>query len=121
VAAKAATTAIPIVFDLGIDPVEFGLVASLNRPGGNATGITLMGVELAPKLVDLLHQSLPTAAIIAVLTNPTNANNDPLIRRLQDAGRLLGLRLHLLRASTPSEIDAAFETLIKIQTGGFSS
>jgi len=118
VAAKAATTAIPIVFDLGIDPVEFGLVASLNPPGGNATGITLMGVELAPKLVDLLHQLLPTAAIIAVLTNPTNANNDALIRRLQDAGRLLGLRLHLLRASTPSEIDAAFETLIEIQTGG---
>jgi putative ABC transport system substrate-binding protein len=117
VAAKAATTAIPIVFDAG-DPVELGLVASLNRPGGNATGISLMGVELAPKLVDLLHQLLPTASVIAVLTNPTNAHNDALIGRLQDAGRLLGLRLHFLHASNANEIDAAFETLIKVQTGG---
>jgi putative tryptophan/tyrosine transport system substrate-binding protein len=117
VAAKAATTSIPIVFDAG-DPVELGLVASLNRPGGNATGISLMGVELAPKLIDLLHQLLPTASVIAVLTNPTNAHNDALIGRLQDAGRLLGLRLHFLQASNANEIDAAFETLIKVQAGG---
>jgi len=107
-----------MVFDAGIDPVEFGIVASLNRPGGNATGISLMGVELAPKLVDLLHQLLPTASVIGVLTNPTNAHNDALIGQLQEAGRLLGLRLHLLQASNANEIDSAFESLIKVQTGG---
>jgi putative ABC transport system substrate-binding protein len=117
VAAKAATTSIPIVFDAG-DPVELGLVASLNRPGGNATGISLMGVELAPKLIDLLHQLLPTASVVAVLTNPTHPHNAALLVRLQDAGRLLGLRLHLLQASNANEIDSAFETLIKVQAGG---
>jgi putative ABC transport system substrate-binding protein len=117
-AAKAATSTIPIVFDLGIDPVEFRLVASLNRPGGNATGVALMGVELAPKLVELLHELLPTTAVIAVLTNPTNARTETETRRLRDAERLLGLRLHFVGASTPSEIDAAFEAFIELQARG---
>jgi putative ABC transport system substrate-binding protein len=117
-AAKAATATIPIVFGLGIDPVEFGLVASLNRPGGNATGVALMGVELAPKLVELIHELLPTAAVIAVLTNPANARTDIEIRRLRDAERLLGLRLHFLRASTPSEIDAAFGAITELEARG---
>jgi putative ABC transport system substrate-binding protein len=101
VAAKAATTAIPIVFDAGIDPVEFGIVASLNRPGGNATGISLMGVELAPKLVDLLHQLLPTASVIGVLTNPTNAHNDALIGRLQEAGAFARATASLAASEQP--------------------
>jgi len=117
-AAKAATSTIPIVFNLGIDPIEFGLVASLNRSGGNATGVALMGVELAPKLLDFLHELLPTAAVIGVLTNPSNARTDSEIRRLRDAERLLGLRLHFLRASIPAEIEAAFEALIELQVHG---
>src|SRR5215470_5908681 len=109
---------IPIVFNVGIDPVEFGLAASLNRPGGNATGIILMGVELAPKRLDLLHELLPAEAVIAVLTNPNNARIDTEIQRLQEAERLLGLRVHFLRASTPSEMDAAFEALIELRARG---
>jgi putative tryptophan/tyrosine transport system substrate-binding protein len=116
-AAKAATTTIPIVFTLGVDPVQFGLVASLNRPGGNITGVVLLA-ELAAKRLDLLHELIPTAAAVALLVNPTNsANAEAQTGSLRDAARSLGLQLHVLPASSPSEIDAAFETFIELRAG----
>ena len=91
-AAKAAISTIPIVFELGIDPVEFRLVASLNRPGGNITGVTTLTAELAGKRLELLHELVPTAAVIALLVNPTNpAATESETRNLQDATRSLGL------------------------------
>jgi putative ABC transport system substrate-binding protein len=116
-AAKAATSTIPIVFVLGIDPVQSGLVASLNRPGGNITGVALISAELAGKLLDLLHELVPTAAVVALLVNPTNPVSDSVTRNLQDAARSLGRQAHVLRASTASEIDAAFGTLVELRAG----
>jgi putative tryptophan/tyrosine transport system substrate-binding protein len=116
-AAKAATATIPIVFTLGVDPVQAGLVASLNRPGGNITGVVLLA-EVAAKRLDLLHELLPTSPVVALLINPTNpANAEVQTRSLQDAARSLGLQLHVLRASTVSEIDAAFGTLVELRAG----
>ena len=110
-AAKAATSTIPIVFNLGIDPVESNLVASLARPGGNITGVVVFTTELTAKRFDLLHELLPTAVHVALLVNPTSPSNDPETRSAQDAARALGLQAHVLRAGTPSEIDAAFGAL----------
>ena len=115
-AAKAATSTMPIAFIVGIDPVESGLVASLNRPGGNVTGVSVLNAELAGKRLDLLRQLLPTATAVALLVNPTNRSNSKFeTTSLQDAARLLGLETHVLRASTPSEIDAAFGALINVR------
>ena len=116
-AAKAATGTIPVVFDIGIDPVQSGLVASLNRPGGNITGVALMGAELAGKRLDLLRELVPTASAVALLVNPTNPITEPEARNLRDAARSLGLQAHVLRASTASEIDAAFGTLVELRAG----
>ena len=117
-AARAATATIPIVFTLGVDPVELGLVASLNRPGGNITGVTSLTAELAAKRLDLLRELVPTAAVVAVLVNPTNpAGTDAEAKRLRDAARSLGMQLHILPASTATEIDAAFATLIERRIG----
>jgi putative ABC transport system substrate-binding protein len=116
-AAKAATSTIPVVFVVGIDPVQAGLVASLNRPGGNITGVTILSAELAAKRLELLHELVPTAALVALLVNPTNPVSDSMTRNLQDAARSLGLQLHVLPASTASEIDAAFGALVEIQAG----
>jgi putative ABC transport system substrate-binding protein len=117
-AAKAATSTIPIAFMAGVDPVEFGVVASLNRPGGNITGVAILTAELAGKRLELLHELVPTAAVIAVLVNPTDpAATDSETRHLQDAVRSLGLPLHILPASTPSEIDSAFGSLVELQAG----
>jgi putative tryptophan/tyrosine transport system substrate-binding protein len=116
-AAKAATTTIPIVFNSGIDPVQSGLVASLNRPGGNITGVALLAAELAAKRLELLHELVPTASVVAVLGNPTNPGAEAEARSMQDAARSLGLQAHVLRASTPSEIDAAFQALIELRAG----
>ena len=103
---------------LGIDPVQSGLVASLNRPGGNVTGVANLTAELAGKRLDLLHELVPTAAAIALLVNPTNPSNSELeTRSLRDASRSLGLQLHVLPASTASEIDAAFGTLVELRAG----
>jgi putative ABC transport system substrate-binding protein len=117
IAAKAATSTIPIVFTLGIDPVQSGLVVSLNRPGGNVTGVVLLTAELSSKRLDLLHALLPTTGVVALLVNPTNRFNDPEARSAEDAARALGLQLHLLRAATPSEIDSAFATLAGLHAG----
>ena len=117
-AAKAATTTIPIVFILSTDPVEAGLVASLNRPGGNLTGVTGLNVELAPKKLELLHDLLPAATIIALLVNPTNpiaANNQ--LQNVQAAARTLGLQLHVLDASTERDFDSVFASLVQLRAG----
>jgi putative ABC transport system substrate-binding protein len=114
-AAKAATSTIPIVIAVGIDPVQVGLVASLNRPGGNVTGLALLTVELAAKRLELLHELLRTATVVAMLVNPTNPLTEPETRGVLDAGRSLGLQLHVLNASTESEIDTAFRTLVELR------
>jgi len=111
VAAKAATTTIPIVFDTGFDPVQLGLVASLSRPGGNLTGVSNLNVELGPKRLELVRELVPAATVIALLINPTNPNAENLLRDHQAAARTFGIQLHVLRASNESEIDVIFSTL----------
>src|SRR5205807_10962 len=111
-AAKAATTTIPIVFGVTVDPVQMGLVASLARPGGNATGINYLNAELVAKRLGLLHDMVPTAVRIAVLVNPvTGLTTESSLRDILEAARALGLQTRILKASTSREIEAAFETL----------
>ena len=114
-AAKAATATIPIVFTTGGDPVPIGLVASLARPGGNVTGVTQLGVEVAPKRLELAHELVPTATIIAALVNPTNPIDETQSRDLQAAARTLGVQLHVLHASTERDLDAVFGTLAQLR------
>jgi putative ABC transport system substrate-binding protein len=116
-AAKGATKAIPIVFNQGVDPVQSGLVASLNRPGGNVTGVTILTAEMAGKRLDLLRELLPTATAVALLVNPTNPVTASETASLEDAARVLGLQAHALEARSPSEIEAAFGALIGLQAG----
>jgi putative tryptophan/tyrosine transport system substrate-binding protein len=112
-AAKAATSTIPIAFMIGADPVQLGLVASFNRPGGNITGVAIQAAELMGKRLELLHELVPMAADVAVLINPTNPSvTESETSNLQDAARALGLELHFLEATTPNGIEAAFKTLI---------
>jgi len=115
--AKAATTTIPIVFVTGSDPVEQGLVASLNRPGGNLTGATTLAVELGQKRLELLHEVVPTATLIGVLVNPTGPNLKAVLRDLQAAARTLGLPIHVLHASTERDFDTVFATLVRLRAG----
>jgi putative tryptophan/tyrosine transport system substrate-binding protein len=114
-AAKEATSTIPTVISVGVDPVQLGLVGSLNRPGGNVTGTAVLTVELGAKKLEMLHELLPTAAAIVLLVNPTNPNVESETRVVQDAARLLGLHLHVLHASTESQIDAAFGALVELR------
>jgi putative ABC transport system substrate-binding protein len=116
--AKAATTTIPIVFEIGFDPVKLGLVASLNRPGGNLTGVTNLSVEVGPKQVELLHEFTPTATTIALLVNPTHAGADALLRQTQAAAAQLALQLHVLHASDEGDFDTVFATLAQLRAGG---
>jgi putative ABC transport system substrate-binding protein len=115
-AAQVASRTIPIVFVIGTDPVEAKLVASLNRPGGNITGLTLINVELAAKRLALLHELVPDVSVIALLENPSNPN--PEFRVMRDAARSLGLHLNVLKASTEPDIEAAFVTLLQQRIGG---
>jgi putative ABC transport system substrate-binding protein len=115
-AAKNATSKIPIVFSSG-DPVAEGLVASLARPGGNLTGFSLMLAEMMPKRLELLSELVPSARVIALLMNPNNPRTEPTIRDAQEAARLKGVQLAVLKAGTESEIDAAFTTLTQLHAG----
>jgi putative ABC transport system substrate-binding protein len=117
-AAKAATTTIPIVFTTGGDPVERGLVASLNRPGGNVTGVTQTSVEVGPKRLQLLHELVPTASVMALLVNPANPTLAETTTKLQAAARTLGLELQVLNASTERDFDVVFAKLIQLRAGG---
>jgi putative ABC transport system substrate-binding protein len=115
-AARSATTTIPVVFQGGFDPVTVGVVASLNRPGGNVTGVSTLGVELGPKRLELLHELVPTATNIALLANPTN----PVVaetqsRNLQAATRTLGLEFHVLHASNERDFEAVFASLVRLR------
>lgn len=115
--AKAATTTIPIVFVTGSDPVEQGLVASLNRPGGNLTGATTLAVELGKKRLELLHELVPKATLIGVLVNPTGPNLEAVSRDLRAAARTFGLPIHVLHASTERDFDTVFATLVRLRAG----
>jgi putative ABC transport system substrate-binding protein len=114
--AKGATATIPIVFTSGNDPVALGLVASLNKPGGNVTGVTNIVSQLVPKRVELLHELLPKAGIVGFLLNPNAPNAEPDTANAQAAARGLGLQTHSLRASSDQEIDTAFATLVELKT-----
>jgi len=115
-AAKSATSTIPIVFNAA-DPVEFGLVASLARPGGNLTGVSMMNAELMAKRVELLSELVPHARVIALLVNPDNPGAERMMREVPEAARAKGAQLQILKAGTESEIDAAFATLVQLHAG----
>jgi putative ABC transport system substrate-binding protein len=118
-AAKAATSTIPIVFQAAVDPVEVGLVASLGRPAGNITGLTNLGGEAVSKQLEFMHKLLPMATITALLINPTNLKlADSLSRDGQAAARTLGLQLHLVHASTEYDFETVFLTLVHLSAGG---
>jgi putative ABC transport system substrate-binding protein len=117
-AAKTATTTIPIVFQTGADPVKTGLVASLNRPGGNLTGVSMLNSELTPKRLELLHELVPTATVIAFLVNPTNPDPNPANDSFQAAARSLGVQLPIVQASSERDFDAVFATLVQLRAGG---
>jgi putative tryptophan/tyrosine transport system substrate-binding protein len=115
-AAKNATSTIPIVFNAG-DPVEFGLVASLARPGGNLTGVSMMNTELMAKRVELVSELVPQAQVIALLVNPNNPGSERITRELPEAAHAKGVQLPILKAATESEIDTAFATLVQLHAG----
>ncbi|MFZ1950669.1 MAG: ABC transporter substrate-binding protein, partial [Pseudolabrys sp.] len=118
-AAKAATTTIPIVFTTIGDPVQLDLVTSLTRPGGNVTGVAQTTVEIGPKRLQLLHEVVPTASILALLVNPANSAVAEInSKEMQAAARTLGLELHVLNASTERDFDAVFAKLIQLRAGG---
>jgi putative ABC transport system substrate-binding protein len=118
-AAKAATTTIPIVFSTIGDPVELDLVTNLRRPGGNVTGVTQTNVEITPKRLQLLHELVPTASVMALLVNPANPNlAETNTKELQAAARTLGLELHVLNASTERDFNGVFAKLVQLQAGG---
>jgi putative ABC transport system substrate-binding protein len=118
IAARAATSTIPIVFTVGVDPVEAGLITSLSRPGGNLTGVTGLGVELLPKRLELLHELLPSATVVAALINPTTTAAETQSNDLQASARGLGLDLHLLSAAAERDFETAFAKLVQLRAGG---
>jgi putative tryptophan/tyrosine transport system substrate-binding protein len=117
-AAKAVTTTIPIVFQTGDDPVRVGLVASLNRPDSNATGVTSLNAEVIPKRLELLHELLPAATMMGFLVNPTDPNAEALTKDAQLAARTLGLQLHVTHASSEGDFDTVFATLVRLGASG---
>jgi putative ABC transport system substrate-binding protein len=117
-AAKAATTTIPIVFEIGIDPVAAGLVGSLSRPSGNVTGVTSLNVEVVPKRFELLRELRPTAGVVALLVNPNNLNSQAVISESRQAVRALNLQLHVLQASSEGDFERVFAKLRDLQAAG---
>jgi putative ABC transport system substrate-binding protein len=118
-AAKAATTTIPIVIEMGNDPVQLGLVASLSRPGGNVTGVAQLATEVAPKRLELLHEMIPKARTVALFVDPTDSVVfENTTRGVQAAARSLGLELHVLNVSTDHDLDAVFANLVQLGAGG---
>jgi putative ABC transport system substrate-binding protein len=118
-AAKAGTSTIPIIFATAGDPVKLGFVASLNRPGGNLTGATYLGVEVGPKRLELLHELRPTSNVVALLVNPNNPTlAEAVTREAKDAARSLGLQVHVLHAGTEHGFETAFATAVQLQVGG---
>jgi putative ABC transport system substrate-binding protein len=117
-AAKSATTKIPIIFEMGADPIAMRLVETLNRPGGNLTGVTSLNVQVTPKRLEILHEVVPAAGMIAILLNPTSPTTDSQLRNLQAAANALGVRLHTLHASTERDFDTVFETVLQLRPGG---
>jgi len=113
-AAKAATTTIPVVFQAGGDLVELGLVASLSRPGGNLTGVSSLNAELGPKRLEVLHELLPAATVIALLVNPSNLVTEPQVREMQTAARAFGVQVHVLNATTERDLEAAFARVAEL-------
>jgi putative ABC transport system substrate-binding protein len=118
VAAKAATVTIPIVFNIGGDPIQLGLVTSLNRPGGNATGMTFLASDTAAKMLEVLHDVVPNATVIAALVNPRNPIGEATARQAQEAARILGLQLQVFYATNERELDEAFASLIQQHAEG---
>ena len=116
-AAKAATSTIPIVFTSGVDPVKLGLVASLNRPGGNVTGVTFLALALDPKRLEMLHEMVPNVSTLGVLLNPNFPDAKEQIREVQEAAKTKGLQIHVLNASNIQEIDSAFDTFKATRPG----
>jgi putative tryptophan/tyrosine transport system substrate-binding protein len=117
-AARIATTTIPIVFFVAADPVQLGLVTSLSRPEGNLTGVVTLNVEVVAKRLQLLHELVPTATIVALLVNPSNtALAETMTKELEAAARTLGVQLHVLHASSERELDTAFATLVQLRAG----
>jgi putative tryptophan/tyrosine transport system substrate-binding protein len=117
VAAKAATTSTPVVFSTAADPVKIGFVASLNRPGGNLTGVALLSVELAPKKLEILHELVPTVRTVGLLVNPTNPNAQTQSRDVHVATQDLGLQLHVLHANSESDFEKAFVAMAQLRVG----
>ena len=117
IAAKTAATKIPIVFSSGGDPVALGLVASLNRPGGNATGVNMFTSELGPKRLGLLRELVPTAALTAVLINPKGHSSEEQLKDVHEAARAVDQQIHILHASSEPELDTAFATLPSLRAG----
>lgn len=117
-AAKTATTTIPIVFSLGSDPVKLGLVASLNRPGGNITGVSYLTVDLEVKLLEILHEVIPRASVIAILVNPKSPDTATQVNNVQAAARTIGKQIIVLNVQTESDIDAAFAEVVQQHAAG---
>ncbi|MGC1843390.1 MAG: ABC transporter substrate-binding protein, partial [Pseudolabrys sp.] len=118
-AAKAANTTIPIVFETGADPIKIGLVGDLSRPGGQVTGVSQTNVEMAPKRMQLLHELIPTASVMALFVNPADGTlAEAYSREVQAAARTLGVELHILNVSTDRDLDGAFAKLIESRAGG---
>src|SRR5262249_1233918 len=118
VAARATTTTIPIIFTIGGDPVKIGLIGSLNRPSGNITGVSFLSSAVMAKMLEVLHAVVPNTALIAALVNPDNPQSEADTRDAQDAARILGMQLQVLRARTEGDINKAFETLVQRNARG---
>jgi putative ABC transport system substrate-binding protein len=117
-AAQKATTTIPIVFAVGVDPVALGLVASLAHPGGNLTGVSFLNTELTPKRLELLSELVPQAGVIALLVNPNNPAAEGVMREAQEAATTKRVQLHVLKAAAEGEIDAAFASCVQLRASG---